>query len=87
MPQTKAQPQTQTQAPPKPPFKEWYRRGRRVKLLHTTGPPSPAILLENRGKIAAKQTKHLLRIATHPDNPEERLEFEVSEDRILLDAD
>ncbi len=74
------------QTPSKPPFEEWYRRGRRVRLVHDFGPPSPAMLLEDRGMRAAKQTKHLVRIATHPDDPDERLEFEVSEDRILLDA-
>jgi len=71
----------------KPPFDEWYRRGRRVGVTMITGPPVPAVLLENRGKIAAKQTKYVVRVATDPDNPEERREFEVSEDRILLDED
>jgi hypothetical protein len=71
----------------KPPFEEWYRRGRRVRVIAVTGPPFPAVLLENRGKIAAKQTKYVVRVATDPDNPEERLEFETSEDRILLDDD
>ncbi len=71
----------------KPPFEEWYRRGRRVRVTAGMGPPFPAILLENRGKIAAKQTKYVVRVAIHPDDPEERAEFETSEDRILLDDD
>lgn len=71
----------------KPPFEEWYRRGRRVRVVAGMGPPFHAILLENRGKIAAKQTKYVVRVATDPDNPEERREFETSEDRIILDAD
>jgi hypothetical protein len=75
-----------TEIAPKPKFADWYRSGRRVGVTAVTGPPFPAILLEDRGKIAAKQTKHVVRVAIHPDNPEERVEFEVSEDRILLDA-
>jgi len=71
---------------PKPKFKEWFRVGRRVHVKTTTGPPFDAILLEDRGKRAAKQTKHLVRVRITPDNPEESIEFEVSEDRILLDA-
>lgn len=71
----------------KPPFEQWYRRGRRVRVTAGMGPPFPAMLLENRGKIAAKQTKYVVRVATHPDDPEGRLEFEVSEDRILLNED
>jgi hypothetical protein len=49
-------------------------------------------LLEDRGVIASGRTKHVVRVAnvvrvaTHPDDPEQRLEFEISEDRILLDA-
>lgn len=70
----------------KPPFGEWYRRGRRVGVTVGMGPALPAVLLENRGKIAAKQTKHVVRVATDPDDPEERREFEVSEDRIVLDG-
>jgi hypothetical protein len=75
-----------TEIAPKPEFTDWFRVGRRVGVTAVTGPPFPAILLEDRGKRAAKQTKHLVRVAIHPDNPEERVEFEVSEDRILLDA-
>lgn len=71
----------------KPPFEEWYRRGRRVHVAAVTGPPFPAVLLENCGKIAAKQTKYVVRVATDPDDPEERMEFETSEDNILLDVD
>lgn len=71
----------------KPPFDKWYRRGRRVGVTMGMGPALPAVLLENRGKIAAKQTKYVVRVATDPDDPEERREFEVSEDRILLDGD
>jgi hypothetical protein len=77
----------QTEIQPKPPFSEWYRWGRRVRVTAGMGPPYPAELLENRGKIAAKQTKFVVRVAIHPDDPEERAEFEVSEDRILLDGD
>lgn len=71
----------------KPPFEQWYRRGRRVHVSFGAGPAIPAVLLENRGKIAAKQTKHVVRVATHPDDPEASIEFETSEDRILLDGD
>ncbi len=77
----------QTETTPKPEFADWYRRGRRVHVTTSTGPPFDAILLEDRGKIAAKQTKHVVRVAIRPDDPEERAEFEVSEDRILLDWD
>lgn len=75
-----------TEIAPKPNFADWYRRGRRVHVTTVTGPPFDAILLEDRGKIAAKQTKHVVRVRITPDNPEESIEFEVSEDRILLDA-
>ena len=75
-----------TEIAPKPKFSEWFRVGRRVHVKTTTGPPFDAILLESRGKIAAKQTKYVVRVAIEPDT-EERAEFEVSEDRILLDAD
>ena len=57
-----------------------------VGVTAITGPPFPAILLEDRGKRAAKQTKHLVRVRIHPDNPDESIEFEASEDQILLDA-
>ena len=75
-----------TEIAPKPKFSDWFKVGRRVGVTAVTGPPFPAILLENRGKIAAKQTKHVVRVAIHPDEPEARVEFEVSEDRIVLDA-
>lgn len=75
----------QTEIAPKPEFSDWFRVGRRVHVKTSMGPPFPAILLEDRGKRAAKQTKHLVRVAIHPDEPEERAEFETSEDRILLD--
>jgi hypothetical protein len=76
---------SQTEIVPKPKFADWFRVGRRVHLKPITGPPFDAILLEDRGKIAAGRTKHVVRIAIHPDD-DERAEFEVSEDRILLDA-
>lgn len=75
------------ETPEKPPFEEWYRRGRRVRVIATTGPPSPAVLLEDCGKIAAKRTKHLVRVRLYPDDPEFELEFATSEDRIVLDGD
>jgi hypothetical protein len=75
-----------TEIVPKPKFADWFKVGRRVGVTAITGPPFPAILLEDRGKRAAKQTKHLVRVRIHPDNPEESIEFEVSEDEILLDA-
>jgi hypothetical protein len=75
-----------TEIAPKPKFSEWFRVGRRVHVKTSKGPPFDAILLEDRGKRAAKQTKHLVRVAIQPDDPEERAEIEVSEDRILLDA-
>jgi hypothetical protein len=77
---------SQTEIVPKPKFADWFKVGRRVHLKTTTGPPFDAILLEDRGKIAVKQTKHVVRVRIKPDNPEESIEFEVSEDRILLDA-
>jgi len=62
-------------------------QGRPARPRQTiSGPAFDAILLEDRGKRAAKQTKHLVRVRIQPDNPEESIEFEVSEDRILLDA-
>lgn len=70
----------------RPRFADWFRIGRRVGVTTGMGPPFPAILLEDRGKIAARQTKHVVRVAIHPDDPEERAEFEVLEDRILLDT-
>ena len=73
-----------TEIVPKPKFSEWFRVGRRVHVKTIKGPPFDAILLESRGKIAAKQTKYVVRVAIEPDT-EERAEFEVSEDRILLD--
>jgi hypothetical protein len=76
---------SQTEIAPKPKFSDWFRVGRRVHVKTTTGPPFDAILLEDRGKIAAGRTKHVVRIAIEPDT-EERAEFEVSEDRILLDV-
>ena len=75
-----------TEIAPKPEFADWFKVGRRVHVKTTTGPPFTAILLEDRGKRAAKQTKHVVRVRITPDNPEESIEFEVSEDRILLDA-
>jgi hypothetical protein len=75
-----------TEIVPKPKFADWFKVGRRVGVTAITGPPFPAILLEDRGKRAAKQTKHLIRVRIHPDNPEESIEFEISEDQILLDA-
>ena len=71
---------------PKPKFSEWFRVGRRVHVKTVKGPPFDAILLESRGKIAAKQTKYVVRVRIEPDHPDESIEFEVSEDRILLDA-
>jgi hypothetical protein len=77
---------SQTEVTPKPKFRDWFKVGRRVHVTTGSGPPFDAILLEDRGKRAAKQTKHLVRVAIQPDDPEERAEIEVSEDRILLDA-
>ncbi len=54
-----------TEIAPKPKFSDWYRRGRRVGVTAVTGPPFPAILLNDRGKSAAKPTKHVVRVA-HP---------------------
>jgi hypothetical protein len=75
-----------TEIVPKPKFSEWFRVGRRVHVKTIKGVPFDAILLEDRGKSAAKPTKHVVRVRIQPDNPEESIEFEVSEDRILLDA-
>ncbi len=44
-----------------------------------------AELLEDRGPIAPGG-RHVVRIALSPDSPEERLEFEIGEDAIVLDA-
>ena len=77
---------SQTETAPKPKFVDWFKVGRRVHVTTGSGRPFDAILLEDRGKRAAKQTKHLVRVAIQPDDPEERAEIEVSEDRILLDA-
>jgi hypothetical protein len=68
-------------------FDSWFKVGRRVGVrTGGTGGPFPAVLLEDRGVIASGRTKHVVRVAIYPDDPEQRLEFEVSEDRILLDA-
>jgi hypothetical protein len=77
---------SQTEIAPKPKFRDWFRVGRRVHVKTSKGVPFDAILLEDRGKSAAKPTKHVVRVRIQPDNPEESIEFEVSEDRILLDA-
>jgi hypothetical protein len=77
---------SQSEIAPKPKFSEWFRVGRRVHVTTGMGPPFDAILLEDRGKRAAKLTKHVVRVRITPDNPEESIEFEVSEDRILLHA-
>jgi hypothetical protein len=44
------------------------------------------MLLEDRGLIAEGRSKHVVRVAICPDNPDERLEYEVVEDRIVLDV-
>jgi hypothetical protein len=75
-----------TEIAPKPKFADWFKVGRRVHVKTSKGPPFDAILLESRGKIAAKQTKYVVRVRIQPDDPEESAEFEVSEDRILLDV-
>jgi hypothetical protein len=77
---------SQTEIAPKPKFADWFKVGRRVHVKTSKGPPFDAILLESRGKIAAKQTKYVVRVRIQPDDPEESAEFEVSEDRILLDV-
>lgn len=70
-----------------PSFDSWFKVGRRVGVrTDAAGGPFPAVLLEDRGVIASGRTKHVVRVAIHPDDPEQRLEFEISEDRILLDA-
>jgi hypothetical protein len=46
----------------------------------------PALLLEDRGLIAEGRSKHVVRVAVCPDNPDERLEYEVVEDVIVLDV-
>jgi len=70
-----------------PPFDSWFKVGRRVGV-RTGGVATafPAELLEDRGVIASGRTKHVVRVAIHPDDPDQRLEFEISEDLILLDA-
>jgi hypothetical protein len=65
-------------------FTDWFEVGRRVHL-RTADFPFPALLLEDRGAIAG-EGKHVVRVAIFPDDLEQRAEFEVSEDRILLDA-
>jgi hypothetical protein len=74
-----------TKAPPS--FDSWFKVGRCVGVrTGGAGGPFPAVLLEDRGVIASGRTKHVVRVAIYPDDPEQRLEFEISEDRILLDA-
>lgn len=68
------------------PFDSWFKVGRRVGVRTGGGGQFPAVLLEDRGAIASGRTKHVVRVAIYPDDPEQRLEFEISEDRILLDA-
>ncbi len=45
----------------------------------------PAVVLEDRGAFGS-EGKHIVRVAIFPDDPEQRAEFEVSEDQILLNA-
>ncbi len=67
-------------------FTDWFQVGRHVSVLTSgVGGPFPAVLLEDRGTIAA-DGKHVVRVAIFPDDPEQRAEFEVSEDRIQLKA-
>jgi hypothetical protein len=69
-----------------PPFDSWFRVGRRVGVrTDAIGGPFDAVLLEDRGLIAEGRSKHVVRVAIHPDD-DERLEYEVVEDRILLDV-
>jgi hypothetical protein len=67
-----------------PKFTDWFRVGRRVSVAAGSGSPFPAVLLEDRGTIAA-EGKHVVRVAIFPDDPEQRAEYEVSEDSIQLE--
>jgi hypothetical protein len=64
-------------------FANWFRVGRHV-TVRTVGDPFPALLLEDRGVLGA-DGKHVVRVAIFPDDPDQRAEYEVSEDRIELD--
>jgi hypothetical protein len=41
----------------------------------------PAVVLEDRGAFAQGE-EHIFRVAIYPDDPDQRAEFEVSEEQI-----
>ena len=45
----------------------------------------PAVVLEDRGAFA-QGDKHVFRVAIYPDDPDQRAEFEVSEEQIEAQA-
>jgi hypothetical protein len=45
----------------------------------------PAVVLEDRGAFA-QGDKHIFRVAIYPDDPDQRAEFEVSEDQVEVQA-
>jgi hypothetical protein len=65
-------------------FADWFEVGRRVSVL-TAGHPFPALLLEDRGALGAGG-RHVVRVAIFPDDPDQRAEFEVPEEKIRLDG-
>jgi hypothetical protein len=64
-------------------FADWFAIGKHVNVRIVD--LFPAIVLEDRGAYGP-EGKHIIRVAIFPDDPEQRAEFEVSEDQILLDA-
>jgi len=48
--------------------------------------PTAIAFLDESGAISHDRFFAVVRVRIHPDNPDESIEFEVSEDRILLDA-
>ena len=65
-------------------FADWFEIGKHVKVRIVRA-LFPAVVLEDRGAFGP-EGKHIVRVAIFPDDPEQRAEFEVSEDQIQRDA-
>ncbi len=65
-------------------FADWFEMGKHVNV-RIVRDLFPAVVLEDRGAFGP-EGKHIVRVAIFPDDPEQRAEFEVSEDQIQLDA-
>ena len=65
-------------------FADWFGADKQVNV-RLVRDLFPAVILEDRG-VFGSDGKHVFRVAIFPDDPEQRAEFEVSEDQIVLDA-